>query len=184
MPMERLTILFVLIFNYSLADSIDDIVKQKTDSLKSQGIEKVFVHQYSLFNGRYNISYDDKELECDNIPTVIHIFWFEVGQWNCLRLDKCGLFEVVKIDNADFDNLTVDDKVKFKKKSPHFTKYKLTKLYGDNRVTAFVSGTPHDNLDMMTLPVDTLDWSRLSCCAFNKRSYPQAVINTNVVHKA
>jgi hypothetical protein len=141
MPMERLTILFVLIFNYLFADSIDDIVKQKTDSLKSQGIEKVFVHQYSLFNGRYNISYDDKELECDNIPTVIHIFWFEVGQWNCLRLDKCGLFKVVKIDNANFDNLTVDDKVKFKKKSPHFTKYKLTILYGDNHETVLVSGT-------------------------------------------
>jgi hypothetical protein len=56
-------------------------------------------------------------------------------------LDKCGLFEAVKIDNANFDNLTVDDKVKFKKKSPHFTKYKLTILYGDNHVTVLVSGT-------------------------------------------
>jgi hypothetical protein len=27
-----------------------------------------------------------------------------------------------------------------------------------------------------------LDWSCLSCCAFNKHSYSQSVINTNVVH--
>ncbi len=143
MPMERLTILFVLIFNYSLADSIDDIVKKQTqtDSLKSQGIEKVFIHQYSLFNGRYNIPYDIEELRCDNIPTVIHIFWFDGGQWNCLRLDKCGLFEIVKLDKVDFDNLIIDEQIKIKKDSPHFTAYKLTKLYGDNRVTVLVSGT-------------------------------------------
>ena len=28
--------------------------------------------------------------------------------------------------------------------------------------------------------MDTLDWSCLSCCAFNKHSYTQSVINTNV----
>ena len=28
-----------------------------------------------------------------------------------------------------------------------------------------------------------MDWSCLSCCAFNKHSYTQSVINTNVVHK-
>jgi hypothetical protein len=141
MPMERLVILFVFIFNSSLVDSIDDVVKRQTDSLKSQGIEKVFVHQYSLFNGRYNIPYDSEELRCDSIPTVIHIFWFDGGQWNCLRQDKCGLFEIVKLDKSDFDNLTVDEQIKFKKDSPHFTKYKLTKLYGDNDVTVSLSGT-------------------------------------------
>jgi len=139
--MERLVILFVFIFNSSLADSIDDVVKKRTDSLKSQGIEKVFVHQYSLFNGRYNIPYDNEELRCDSVPTVIHIFWFDRGQWNCLRLDRCGLFQIIKLDNSDFDALTVDEQIKLKKDSPHFTAYKLTKLYGDNRTTVLVSGT-------------------------------------------
>jgi hypothetical protein len=32
--------------------------------------------------------------------------------------------------------------------------------------------------------LDDLDWSALSCFAFNKASYAQAVINTNVVGKA
>jgi hypothetical protein len=140
-PMERLVILFVFIFNYSFTDGIDDIVKKKTDSLKSQGVEKILIHQYSLFNGRYTISYDNKELECNNIPTVIHIFWPEGERWNCLRLDKCGLFEIIKLDNSDFDDLTVDEQIKFKKDSPHFTRYKLTKIYKDNSVTVAVSGT-------------------------------------------
>jgi hypothetical protein len=140
--MDRLIILlFVFVFNYSLADSIDDTVKKQTDSLKSCGIEKVFVHQYSLFNGRYNIPYENKELRCDDVPKVVHIFWFEGGQWNCLRLDKCGLFEIVKLDKTDFDQLNVDEQIKLKKESPHFTAYKLTKLYGDNRESVLVSGT-------------------------------------------
>ena len=141
MPMERLIILFVFVFNYSLAESIDDIVKKQTDSLKSIGTEKVFVHQLSLFNGRYDIPYDAPELACDNVPTVVHIFWFESGQWKCLRLDKCGQFEVVKLGNIDFDKLTMNKQIEFKKESPHFTAYSLTKLYGDNRESVKVSGS-------------------------------------------
>jgi len=139
--MERLIILFVFVVNYSLAESIDDIVKRKTDSLKSIGTEKVFVHQLSLFNGRYDIPYDDPELECDNIPTVVHIFWLEGGQWNCLRLDKCGPFEIVKLGKIDFDKLKVDSQTEFKTKSAHFTKYKLTRLFNDSVDTVSISGT-------------------------------------------
>ncbi len=145
MPMERLTILFVFVFNYSFADSLDNEVRKQTDSLKSRGVEKVFVHQYSLFNGRYEIPYDDDELRCENVPAVVHIFWFESGQWKCLRLDKCGPFEVVELDKTDFDNLTVDEQIKFKKQSPHFTTYRLTKLYGNNRESVLVSGTQLTN---------------------------------------
>jgi hypothetical protein len=141
MPMERLIILFVFVFNYSFADGIDDTVRRHTDSLKSLGIEKVFVHQLSLFNGRYDIPYDDPELECDNVPTVVHIFWAEDGQWKCLRLDKCGLFKVINIAKTNFDKLTVDKRLEFKKTSPHFTKYILTKLYKDDRESVSVSGS-------------------------------------------
>lgn len=143
--MERLVILFVFIFNSSLADSIDDVVKKQTDSLKSRGIEKLFVHQYSLFNGRYNIPYDNEELQCDSIPTVVHIFWLDGGQWNCLRLDKCGLFETIKLNKSDFDDLSIDERIKIKKKSPHFTAYKLTKIYGDKPVTVLISGSQLTN---------------------------------------
>ncbi len=139
--MERLVILFVFVFNYSLADTLDEEVKMQTDSLKSRGIEKVFVHQYSLFNGRYNIPYDAPELRCDNVPTVVHIFWFEGSQWKCLRLDKCGRFEIVKLDKLNFDKLTVDVQIEFKKGSPHFTTYRLTKLYEETRESVLVSGT-------------------------------------------
>jgi hypothetical protein len=146
MPMDRLIILlFVFIFNYSVADSIDDVVKKQTDSLKASGIEKVFVHQYSLFNGRYNIPYDTEELRCADVPTVVHIFWFERRQWNCLRLDKCGLFEIVKLDKADFDKLNVDEQIEFKKGSAHFTTYRLTKLYRDSRESVLVSGAQLTN---------------------------------------
>lgn len=143
MPMERLAILilFVFVFNVSPANSIDDIVKKHTDSLKSHGIEKVFVHQYSLFNGRYSIPYDNDELRCDDIPTVVHLFWFEGGQWNCLRLDKCGLFEIVKLRKTDFDKLTVDKQIQFKKESAHFTEYKLTRLFNDSIDTVSISGS-------------------------------------------
>lgn len=145
MPMERLVILLVFIYNFSFVDSIDDVVKKQTDLLKSRGIEKVFVHQYSLFNGRYNIPYDNEELRCDSIPTVVHIFWLDGGQWNCLRLDKCGLFETIKLDKSDFDDLTIDERIKIKKDSPHFTAYKLTKIYGDKPVTVLISGTQLTN---------------------------------------
>ena len=141
MPMERLAILLVFISNFSFADSIDDVVKKQTDSLKSRGVEKVFVHQYSLFNRRYDIPYDNDELRCDGIPTVVHIFWIDSGQWNCLRLDKCGLFETVKLDKSDFDDLTIDEGIKIKKDSPHFTAYKLTKMYGENSEAVLISGT-------------------------------------------
>lgn len=143
--MDRLIILFIFVFNYSFAENINETIKKHTDSLKSLGIEKVFVHQLSLFNGRYDIPYDDPELECDNVPTVAHIFWSEGGQWNCLRLDNCGLFEIVKLAKSDFDELTIDERIKIKKDSPHFTVYKLTKMFGDNHVTVLISGTQLTN---------------------------------------
>jgi hypothetical protein len=145
MPMERLVILLIFISNISFEDIIDDVIKTQTDILKSRGIEKIIVHQYSLFNGRYNIPYDNEELRCDNIPTVAHIFWLDGGQWNCLRLDKCGLFNVIKLDKFDFDNFTIDDRIKIEKNSPHFTAYKLTEMYGENSVTVLISGNQLTN---------------------------------------
>jgi hypothetical protein len=141
MTMGKFIILFTFICKHSFAQSIDDTVRKHVDSLKSLGIEKVFIHQLSLFYGRRDIPYDDPELECDNLPIVVHIFWFQGGQWKCLRLDRCGPFNTIDIDKTKFDNLEVDEGIKFKTKSPHFAKYTLTKLYKDDRESVAVSGS-------------------------------------------
>jgi hypothetical protein len=139
--MNRFIILFFILSGQcSLADGLEEDVKHLTDSLKSKGIEKLFVHQYSLFNGRYEIPYDDKELRCDNVPTVVHIFWDDNGQWRCLRLDNCGRFEVIPVA-GQFDDLPIDENIELKKKSAHFTKYKLTKFSKDDQISVSISGT-------------------------------------------
>ncbi len=66
MPMIMLS---VLVFNYSFAGSLYNEFRRQTDSLKSRGVEKVFVHQYSLFNRRYEIPYANGESRCENVPT-------------------------------------------------------------------------------------------------------------------
>lgn len=133
--------LIIFGFNFFMSDNIDNTVKKQIDSLKSNGIKKMFVHQYALFNGRYNIPYDNDELRCNDLPTVIHIFWLEGEQWSCLRLDKCGLFEIVRLSRTNFGNLMIDDQVDLKKRSSHFTKYKLTKIFNDSVITVSISGT-------------------------------------------
>jgi hypothetical protein len=125
---------------FSLADGLDEDVRDLTDSLRSRGFEKIFVHQYSLFNGRYEIPYDNEELRCDNVPTVVHIFWHDSGQWKCLRLDNCGRFDIIKVKD-DFDQLSIDEKIEFKKNSAHFTKYRLTKFCQDDQTSVYISGT-------------------------------------------
>jgi hypothetical protein len=138
--MERLIIFILLLTSQlSFADDLDREIRQITDSLKSIGVEKVFVFQYSLFNGRYYIPYDDNELECDSVPTVAHIFWSDNGRWRCQRLDYCGRFEIVNV-NADFGELPVDRRTIFEKKSAHFTRYRLTKLYKEDSMTVYLSG--------------------------------------------
>lgn len=139
--MKSLTVLFILITNYSLAGNLDLEVKKQIDSLKNRGIEKVFFHQYSLFTGRYEILYDNVELRCDKIPTVVHIFWFENEGWRCLRLDHCGLFEKVNIAKIDFDKIVIDEAIEFKTPSPHFSRYTLTKFYKDNNTSVTLSGS-------------------------------------------
>jgi hypothetical protein len=140
MPMDRLIIYFCLLTSrLSFAGDLDKEIGQVTDSLKSIGIENVFVYQYSLFNGRYYIPYDDNELECDSIPTVAHIFWDENGKWKCQRLDYCGRFKIVDV-KVDFSDLHIDEDFEFKKKSAHFTRHRLTKLYKNRKVTVYASG--------------------------------------------
>jgi hypothetical protein len=140
MPMDRLIIShFVLVSHLSFAGDLDKEISQVTDSLKSVGVENVFVYQYSLFTGSYNISYDDNELECDSIPTVAHVFWNDNGRWRCQRLDYCGRFKIVDV-KTDFSKLRIDGNFEFKKKSAHFTRYRLTKLSKEGNVTVYVSG--------------------------------------------
>jgi hypothetical protein len=140
MPMDRLIILIVLLTcQISFGGDLDKEIRQVTDSLKSLGVEKVFVYEYSLFTGRYNIPYDDNELECDSTPTVAHVFWKDDDRWKCQRLDFCGRFKIVDV-KADFDELPIDKEIKFRKQSAHFTRYQLTKLYKDDIETVYVSG--------------------------------------------
>jgi hypothetical protein len=139
--MKVLTILLTLLGAESFGDSLADKIKAQTDLLNAQSIDTIIVHRYSLFTGRYNISYDDKELQCDNEPTVAHIFWLKNKRWTCLRLDNCGLFKIVDIKPIKWEKLNVDGQTKFSKGSPHFTKYSLTIISGANETTAFISGT-------------------------------------------
>jgi hypothetical protein len=139
-PMKRLFILLCLLPNQiSFAGDLDKEIRQVTDSLSSIGVHNILVYQYSLFTGRYNISYDDNELRCDSIPTVAHIFWDDNGRWRCLRVDYCGSFNVIDV-KTDLSNLAIDENLEFKKKSAHFTRYRLTKLKKDGSVTVYVSG--------------------------------------------
>jgi hypothetical protein len=140
-PIKKLVILLMFLWTNSFADNLADEIKKQTDSLRTHNIDTIIVHRYSLFNGRYNISYEDKELQCDNEPTVAHIFWARNKQWYCLRLDNCGLFELIEINAIKFAKFKLDPKFEFKKESAHFTLYRLTIISDDKEKKLSKSGT-------------------------------------------
>lgn len=141
MPMKKLIIPLVFLVTNSFADILASKIKKQIDSLRTQNIDTIIVHRYSLFNGRYNIPYKDKELQCGNEPTVAHFFWVRNKQWYCLRLDNCGLFELIKIKAIKFKKVKIDPQFEFEKGSPHFSLYTLTSILADSEISASMSGT-------------------------------------------
>jgi hypothetical protein len=132
--------LAVCIDTIVLADSLDIKISHHVNTLRSQGIDSIIVHRYSLFNGRFEIPYDSQELRCEHEPTVAHIFWYENSRWNCVRMDNCEPFEKVENVSVPFEKIRIDNRVQFSKKSSHFSLYKLIILSSNNRDSVKISG--------------------------------------------
>ena len=124
----------------SLGDNLGDKLTTFTDSLRTHGIDSIIVHRYSIFGGRLNIPYDQKELQCQERATVAHVFWAKNNRWSCLRLDYCGLFEVIGIKPIRFGNIKVDRQIEFKQGSAHFTQYNLTIISSNSQDNVRLSG--------------------------------------------
>ena len=132
--------IFTLIALNLNGQTLGEVIKNQTDSLQNSGIDSLIIHRYSLFNGRLEIPYNDDELQCDNEPTVAHIIWAKNNNWYCRRLDNCGLFKVISIGAFKFGKIKIDQELKFKKHSPHFTQYKLVKIENKSEVSTVLSG--------------------------------------------
>ncbi|QHT67194.1 hypothetical protein GXP67_11335 [Rhodocytophaga rosea] len=138
--MRKLIAILIFFWTNSYGDDLNDKLHRMTDSLKNYGINSIIVHRYSIFGGRFEIPYDQKELQCGARATVAHIFWAKNNQWNCLRLDYCGLFELIEIKPIRFNNIKIDPEIKFNQGSPHFTQYNLTVIYNGSEDNVRLSG--------------------------------------------
>lgn len=147
---QYLLILFTIFLKFNLyAESIEDNrLNKQIEILQSQQVDTILIHKYALFNGRFNISTDYKELNCEGRPYVYHFFWKKKGEIFCKRMDDCGEFTDVPIKMKDFDVLISSlssTQIEFKRQSPHFTVVEITILLQDSKKQVRVSGTQMKN---------------------------------------
>jgi hypothetical protein len=137
----KLFVVLIFICTYSFGrDTLAIKIDSQVQLLKSQGIDTIIIHRYSLFNGRFEIPSENRELECNVEPTMAHLFWCRNKEWFCLRMDNCEPFKVVENVPIDFVSISIDPRIKFRKKGAHFTLYKLTILTLDRNDLVSLSG--------------------------------------------
>jgi hypothetical protein len=112
----------------SVADSLDIKISEYVKRIRAENVDTILIHRYSLFNGRFQIPYDSKELVCDGTPTVAHVFWFKNNQWHCKRIDTCSSFETIDDIKINYQKIVIDPELAIIKSSPHFVTYEIKVL--------------------------------------------------------
>lgn len=135
--MKRCLLIFTLFLDVnSYAQNIDSLKNSLLEDLKSKQTELIIVHRFLMLNGRFYIPYDNKDLNCDGIPAVYNVFWLDSDILKCQRIDPCGYFEPIQIDNfIDIKEIgkVKNNNVDFFKNSPHYTLHTLN-IYQNNSV--------------------------------------------------
>ena len=129
-------------------DNGDMRVNQQISLLEKQQVDTIIIHKYALFNGRFHIPYENKELFCESIPYVYHIIWKKNGELFCKRIDDCSDFVEVPVKIKKFEALIVaysSSQIKFSKSSAHFSVIEISVMLKNVKKRIRVSGHQINN---------------------------------------
>ncbi|QHT70388.1 hypothetical protein GXP67_28900 [Rhodocytophaga rosea] len=143
-------ILFISFLTIDLwaTDNGDMRVNQQISLLQTQQVDTIIIHKYALFNGRFHIPTENKELFCESIPYVYHIIWKKNGKLFCKRIDDCSDFVEVPVKIKKFDSLIIaysSTKIDFKKSSAHFSVFEISVMLKNVKKKIRVSGHQINN---------------------------------------
>lgn len=106
--MKRYLLILITIFltiNVNAEGIEADNLNKQIKLLQSRQVDTILIHKYALFNGSFHIRTDNKELFCQGIPYVYHVFWKKNGKMFCKRLDDCGEFMDVPVQVKNIETV-------------------------------------------------------------------------------